>query len=309
MMGKINKKIALGVLALLSVIICVAISSFIPFTFSLETIKTKKFITNELLIAAIVIISMVSTIFIGQASNAQNECSRLAKARAAFFLSVDKITNISAFYQWVKEVLQPNDIHAIYERKLKELGIEDFTVLDLEIDEIEQLLNKAGQFNDKHYKGLSKEQIKLVKNIKHGKYKVNLVDPSYYITVKNISGNRTVTEKASKEMTKKSAYLTYSVISKLTMTIVTSCIFASLAKDVLVEQEIAESLMTFGSRMFSMISSAFMGYLVGCQINDIDAEYIEMRSMVHNQFLQDKTFTPKTIEEIAKEEYEKQQES
>lgn len=306
MIKRLNKKIVLGVFALFSVIACITVSSFIPFTFDPEQIKTTKFITNEILICAITIISMVSTIFIGQASNAQNERSRLAKARSEFFASVAKIVNISKFFQWVKRILQPADIKAMYERKMREFGIEDDSVLNLEVFEIKQLVNKAGTFNGRYYRGLSKEQVKVLIKIKEGKYKVILVDPVYYITVKSISGNKTITEKSSSESKKKAAFLSFSIASKLIMTILIGMIFAALARDFLGKQDVNEALMNFGSRMFALVSSAFMGYIVGCQINDIDAEYIEMRTIVHKQFLQDETFVEKTNEELAKEEFEKE---
>ena len=46
-----------------------------------------------------------------------------------------------------------------------------------------------------------------------------------------------------------------------------------------------------------------MGYLVGCQMNDIDAEYIEMRIAVQNMFLQDKEFKPMDQQEEAKQAF------
>lgn len=307
-MGKqLNKKIILGVAALLSVIACIAVSSFVPFNFSLEYITSNKFITNELIIVAIVITTMVSTIFIGQASNAQNEKSKLAKARVNFFHTVSQITDLNKFFQWIKQVLQPSDIKSIYERKMREAGIEDFSVVDLEVYEIDQLLNRPQKFKEKYYKGLSHEQIKLIKKIKNGGYKITLVDPTYYITAKNLGGNKTISERSSSESLKKGSYLSFSIISKVVMTIFVGVIFGSLVKDTITGQDIEESLLTFASRIMSMISSAFMGYIVGCQINDIDAEYIEMRSIVHNEFLQDNGFVAKSTEELAKEEFIKRE--
>lgn len=302
----LNKKIVLGVLSLVSVLLCTTISSFLPFTFKPENIFSSEFLTNELIICAIVIITMVSSIFIGQASNAQNPNSNIAKARVKFFETCSKIEDINKFFQWVKTVLQPSDIKAMNERRMREVGIEDYSVLELDIPDIESLENKSQKIDGKPYKGLSKKQIEVVKKIKLGEYKITLVDPTYYITVKNIDGNKTITEKASKEQAKKGIYLSYSIISKVIMTIFIGMIFASLAKDTIEGQDIATSIMTFGSRLFSMISCMYMGYVTGCQINDIDAEYIQMRSIVHSQFLQDKAFIPKTIKEIAQIEYEKE---
>ena len=80
-------------------------------------------------------------------------------------------------------------------------------------------------------------------------------------------------------------------------------IFASLMKDLSDSVDTASAIWKFISRVWAMASSAFMGYLVGNQMNDIDAEYIEMRIMVQNMFIQDKTFVPLSQQEIAKEEF------
>ena len=44
------------------------------------------------------------------------------------------------------------------------------------------------------------------------------------------------------------------------------------------------------SRMFSFASSSFLGYLLGCKLNDLDAFYIKKRIDVHIQFREDKVF-------------------
>ena len=64
-------------------------------------------------------------------------------------------------------------------------------------------------------------------------------------------------------------------------------IFAALVRDMNAEMDKAAAWAKFFSRLWAMISSSFMGYLVGTQINDIDAEYVEMRVQVHTRYLQD----------------------
>ena len=135
-----NKKIILGVFSLILCIFLIIVCSFFPFIIDPSKWQTTEFLTDELIIIAIVIFALVSTMFIGQASNAQNEGSNLAKARASFFESLKCITNINYFNQWVKKVLQPNDVKIMKERILKEYNIEDFSVIDLEYSELNSLL-------------------------------------------------------------------------------------------------------------------------------------------------------------------------
>lgn len=298
-----NRKILLGVSSLLICIVLIAVCSFVPFVIDPKQWQTVEFLTDELIIVAIVIFSMVASMFIGQAGNAQNENSNLAKSRVSFFASIVQITNINAFNQWIKKVMQPNDIQAMKERIMRQVGIEDFSVLKLEYNEIKALLETPQKYGEHYYKGLSKEQIDTIIKIKHGKYKVELVEPEYYLSVKNLIDSRTITERSSKEGLKKGLYLTRSIVSRVTLTVLTAMIFASLMRDVAAEGDVAEATLKFISRLWAMISSSFMGYIVGCQINDIDAEYINMRVTVHNMFLQDHDFKPMDSQEEAKQEF------
>lgn len=301
----VNRKILLGISSLVICIALIAVCSFVPFIIDPSRWQTTEFLTDELIIVAIVMFAMVSAMFIGQTSNAQNENSNLAKSRSRFFNSIQLVTNINAFNQWVRKVLQPKDIKNMQERLMRQAGIEDFSVLSLEYEQIRSLLETPQKYNDRYYKGLSKEQINTIINIKNGKYKVFLVEPDYYLSVKNLIDSRTITERSSKEGLKKGLYLTKSIVSRVILTVITAMIFASLMRDLNAEKDIALAAMKFISRLWAMISSTFMGYFVGCQINDIDAEYIDMRVTVHNMFLQDKTFVPLDQQQEAKEQFEK----
>lgn len=299
----VNKKLLLGVTSLFICVLTIAVSSFVPFIIDPTQWQTTKFLTNELIICAIVIFSMVAALFIGQTGNAENDKSRIAKARVSFFETIGKISDINGFSQWVRKVMQPEDIKIMQEREMRSIGIEDFSILKLEHNEIKALLETPQKYNGRFYKGLSKEQIKALLKLKNGENKIKLVAPEYYLSVKNILVNKTITERSSSESYKKGLFLFQSIMSRLVITVVTAMIFASLARDLATNTNVAESLYTFASRMWAMISSVFMGYLLGCQMNDIDAEYIEMRVMVHRKYLQDKTFVPKTQQELAKEEF------
>lgn len=298
-----NRKILLGVTSLFTCIVLIAICSFVPFIIDPKRWQTTEFLTDELIIVAIVIFSMVSTMFIGQASNAQNEESNIAKARVKFFDSVKKVTNINAFNQWVRKSFQPKDVKSMHERIMRQVGISDFRVLSLEYSEVRALLETPQKYGERYYKGLSKKQIDTIIAIKDGKYKITFVEPEYYLSVKNLIDPRTISERSSKESLKKSLYLTRSIVSRVTLTVVTAMIFASLMRDLTDTMDAAEAAMKFISRLWAMISSSFMGYIVGCQINDIDAEYIEMRVTVHNMFIQDKDFVPDDEQEEAKKEF------
>ena len=90
----------------------------------------------------------------------------------------------------------------------------------------------------------------------------------------------------------------------MVVTVITSMIFASLVYDSTnggVQQ--AEAWMKFISRLFALSTSCFMGYMVGVQTNNIDADSINDKVIVLRKYMQDTTFVAKTRDELAKEEF------
>lgn len=299
-----NKKIILGVSAIIVACTFIGITSFIPFIITGEKLGSEKFWTDELIIIAITIFAMISALFIGQAGNAQDSKSKLAKSKVKFMESAAQITNINAFCQWVKKVLQPQDIRSMKERELRKHGIDDYSVLELSDAEIKALANDAQKYNGRYYSQISQEQADFILKLKDGVKKIKLVEPEYYLSVSSIENDKTDSEKSGRESTKKNITLTFSIVSKILIALIPAMIFAALARDLSGEGvDQAEAWATFCSRMISMISSAFMGYLVGCQMNDIDADYIFLRTRVHQKFLQDKTFVPLTQQQQAREDF------
>ena len=300
-----NRKIILGVTALLILIVVIFLFSFIPYTISSAHLKEPSFMTDLLMLCVITIFAMVGTIFIGQASNAQNPKSKIAKATVEFLTSKIEVLKQGQlkFKQWIVNVLQVKDKNIIIERTLNEHGIDDHDVLKLSISEIRNL-TKAQKYNGVFYDELTQEQIDLLISIKEKGLKVKFVAPEYYLSVQGIKDTRTVSERSMEEGTKKGRLVFTSIVSKLLLTISFSVIFALFVKDVTEGNysgaEVASKLF---ARLFAFFTSVFMGYLVGCQINDIDAEYVEMRTGVHTDFLEDKSFVAKDIKEIAKEHF------
>lgn len=301
-----NRKILLGVFTILIAAIFIAITSFVPFIIQPENIGTAKFWTDELIIIAITILSLFSAMFVGQASNAQNSKSQIASAKVRFIESIKKIDNRSAFSQWIKKVLQPKDIESIKERELRNLGIDDYTILKLEDAQIKSLAENPQKFNGRYYGKIDKKKVKSILAIKEGVKKVYLVEPGYYLTVSSLDSDKTTSEKSGREQKVKTIRLVVSVISKIILTLIPAMIFAMFVKETVEGAEegmLAEAAARFASRMFALVNSAFFGYMVGCQMNDIDADYINLKSDVHAEFAEDKDFVALDQQELAKQEY------
>lgn len=312
----VNKKVLLGIFSILMCLGLIIVSSFVPFLIDPRQWQTKQFLTDELIICAIVIISMVSVMFIGQAGNAQNADSRIAKARVEFFKSLETVIarGVNAFRQWIRKVLQPEDVQVIKERRLRHIGIDDVLILELDNQQLLELTKAAQRYaienadnerdrKGRYFKRIEMEQYKAIIKIKNAGFQMRFVEPEYYLSVKNLTDTRTVSERAVNEGKKKRFFLSSSIISKLAITLVSAMIFASLVRDLTQSVDQAAAWAKFLSRVWAMLSSSFMGYIVGVQMNDIDAEYIEMRIQVHTRYLQDNGFKPMSQQEEAKKEF------
>ena len=298
-----NRKIILGILMIVFAGVFIGITSFIPFIITKEKLASAKFWTDELIIIAVTILSMVSAMFVGQASNAQDARSEIARAKVAFMSSVTTVT-INAFCQWVKKVLQPNDIQAVKERELRKIGVDDYTILKLQDNEIRALAENAQKYGDRYYSQLSLKQVEAILILKDGVKRIHLVEPEYYLTVSSIESDKTTSEKSGREQFVKTVRLTFSIASKIVLALIPAVIFAALARDLSQDAvDKAEAWATFIARMFALISSAFFGYIIGCQMNDIDADYINLKVSTHKKFKEDTDFHPLSQQELAKKEF------
>lgn len=297
-----NKKVVLGIFSSIVAAIVIGVTSFFPFILDFNNLG-KEFITNEIIIIAITISGMISWIFISQAINAKDKESNLAKAKVRFMETFKLITNRNSFKQWVKRVLQPKDLLAIKVRKLRSLGIDKDEYLDLSIPEIKALLDTPQKYNNIWFKSLTKEQVQGLIKIKTNRKQIVLVEPEYYLTFNNIESEKTISEKSGNEGKKKASIVSLDLIGKIVATVTTAVVFGSLLLDANSGIGMEQAWLNFAARMWALISSSFFGFTIGAKINDIDAEYIGMRSEVHIQFSEDKTFVPLSYEEEAKEQF------
>lgn len=299
-----NKKILLGVGALICFVGIIALCSFFPFVIDPTRWQTAEFLSDELIIVAIVIFSMVCLMMISQASNAMNPKSKIAMSRVKFAASVRRIFDgqrISSFGQWVRKALQPNDTRTAKERMIARAGIDDMSVLDLEDAEVKSLVGMPQKYGERFYKSITRKQCSDILRAKRVKFA--LVDPSYYLSCEKRASDKTPTEQSAQENRKKGTLLTWSILSKVVVTIVVAMIFTSLVYDTATGADAAKAWMKFGTRMMSFASSSFMGYNIGCQMNDIDAYYIDLKCLVHDEFFEDGAFKPKTQQEEARDEF------
>lgn len=302
----INRKVALGIGVMLAIVAIIGISSFFPFIIDPTTWQTMDFLTKEIIVVVITIAGMVTSMFIGQAKNADDDRSEIARARRRFQENLAKISDRAAFKQWVRDVLEPADKDRKKKRLMEKHGITQEEVFGLEINEIKELVGKPQKYGDRFFHSITEEQRDFILRYKEGRYSIDFVSPEYYLTVSSINNDKTISEKAGKETKTKTILLTTQMVSKIVRGLIIAITFASLVYDSTKGGDAgsqATAWMTFASRIFSLLTATFSGYQVGSKTNDIEADYINMRCDVQEEYLQDKSYKAKTEQELAKEEF------
>ena len=278
-----NKKITLGLSTLAFILAVVIVSSFWPFILDPSRITTTEFITDTLINAAITISVTISMMFVSQAANAANPLSEIARSKVTFKESLATVTDHTSFYEWIKKKLQPRDRTDLAEKGMLRLGV-PFSVWGL-TDEETQTLTIPQEINGVQYKAITEKQIKAVIKLRRRVARTKFVDPSYYTTHRSFSSEKNLSQIAANENTKKILTVLFHLGAKMTAVFVGSAILGSLVRDLTQDGgSTAQAWMRFLSRMFAFCSSTYLGYLLGCKINDLDAFYILKRVEVHKLY-------------------------
>lgn len=286
-----NKKLVLGAFSVLLIFAIIVVSSFWPFLLDPNRIMTKTFLTDELIITAIVLSVTILLAFMAQASNAANKDSEIARAKVEFRASLSAIPVLSNLYQWIKKVLQPRDREEIAEREMNKL-LMPVSIYYMEESEILSL-TEPQKIGDTYYKAYPLEKLKKVIKLKKKLAKMKFVKPGYYTTVNRIEAKKNHSEIANGESMKKMATIVSNLLFRVLTTWIAASIMGSLIRDMAQDGgSSAQAWMRFLSRAFAFGSSSFLGYMLGCKMNDLDAFYIRKRIEVHKMFLEDKSFVP-----------------
>lgn len=182
------------------------------------------------------------------------------------------------------------------------IGVDDMSILKLSESEIRALRDTAQKYGDEFYPALNKDQVATCISVKKG-VKVRFPVPEVYLSARAVLDDRTPSERLSNEGSKKRNYALVSIISKVVITLIISVIFTMFVKDVTSEMDAAEAAGKFAVRMMNLCTSGFMGFIVGGQLNDIDAEYVDLRVEVFEEYLADKDFKPISVKEEAREQF------
>lgn len=304
-----NKKLLLGLLAMIFGVVVIVITSIIPLIIDPSKWNSAGFISDLIINCAIVIMAMVGMIMVGTSYNAMQKESNIARAIVMFNQSVSELVSprINDFIQWISAVLEPTDQKDTYKKALRSVKITNLNYLDLSIPQLKALLKEPLKLDNVYFDILTNKQYKVLTDIKNGKYEINFVDAWDWTKNSKYDIEKNHSEKQSSRQKKKTSVMVFQIMGRVFIVIALSLIATALAKDTTAELGVAEIAYKLIARLFNFFTSAFMGFGVGCMINDFDAEYLLDKVEVQKMFVSDKEFKPKTEQELARERFVKYQ--
>ncbi|WP_322155004.1 hypothetical protein [Paratractidigestivibacter sp.] len=311
----LNKKVLYGVMTLMLIMLCIVISSFLPFVIDPSQWKTKAFLTKEIIIVIVILAVMGTTSLTASASNMSDARSQIAQAKVRFRSIMDSGIKgrKSAFKQWVKAVLEPADAREKRDRLAAKVGFNNYdsTYLDalmsLDGETLEKLLDGPLALEDgRKFHQLTKKQYRFVLKWLDGDYSIRFVPATYYLTASRVDSQKTRSEKAGNEKSATGILMVSDIMFHAIRSVLSAMIFASLVYETASgagdAEAVATAWITFASRLTAFGTSLFSGYLLGCKLNDLNADYINLRSDILEEFVADTAFRPKTEAELIDDE-------
>ena len=323
-----SKRALISFLSVIACIVLIIVMSIVQAEFEWGAFKETAYWVNLIISCALTIFGMISGQQIGDDINRNNVKGQyrisLSNYKTKFKLIDDK--KLFAYFEDWLTFFRERKLKKKIETILKDNGIHQLEVLDLDVSELSELSN-AGfrkdwtltEFKEKYFNaqsGLSvtyflsytQEQIELIKKCKTGAVKVSELSSSFFLDAFT-KIDKDMWESSARAEKKKGLYIGTNYTYRLIILIIVNVIFTGIMPG-LQDADARTIWLTLISRMFALTMAVIWGIYIGMEIVKIDILYIDYKTLILSQYFDEcesKIFTPKTIEEKAKLLYEKRQ--
>lgn len=318
----VTKKTLFTGLSIIAGVGLIAIISFLNAVFSPEKLKTWTYWAEVAISVGICIYGMVTGLQLGDDLSRTNQKGAFKKVVAKYFdiyslICAEGKKYFAFFSDWLtvyKERLLKNK----QEEVLKSYGVYQMEVLCLDRNELDSLTQPykkdwhetqfVGKFKDDttYFLSYTEEQIAAIKACMDGQIKVSDIPHTFFESVYD-STAKDMWESAAHAEKKKALYIVWNYAYKIAALIAMSILLNGLIPG---SKDGAAGLLSFGGRLITLITSVIWGIYVGYEVVKIEVTYIEFKTIILNQFyteVETKVFVPKTLEEKAKEAYDKKE--
>ena len=162
-----------------------------------------------------------------------------------------------------------------------------------------------------YFKALTHEQIRACNDVLSGRVVVHKLPDSYFLYVDGKS-SATFYDQAHSEARDNAIFLITRLMYKIFIgfvitSIFTSLIISKLSDDITTREYVIKALISVFARTFNAISSVYWGFQIGQEQVYRQCYYINGKTQFLELFNADTTFVPKSLQELAKEDYESEQ--
>ena len=159
-----------------------------------------------------------------------------------------------------------------------------------------------------YFKALTHEQIRACNDVLSGKVTVHKL-PDFYFLYAEGKSNATFYDQAYNQTRDNAIFLisrlAYKIFIGFVITsIFTSLVISKLSDDIATREYVIKALVTVFARLFNAISSVYWGFQIGQEQVYRQCYYISGKTQFLELFDADVTFAPKSLQELAKEDYE-----
>ena len=320
---KMSKKTLFSMLSVLVCLVLIVVLSFTGAIFNPEVLKNLTYWINVILSCAICIFGMITGQQMGDdmsRNNPQGQFRMSLKKYSANYKKVDENKKSSYFEDWL-DLYRQKKIFRKMRRILKDNGVHQMEVLDLDLSELSNLLSpwkkewehtphyekyKVGEESITYFLSYTEEQIEVIKYCLKGEVKVSYLPQSFFMDALNQS-EKDMWESAATSSAKKNLYLGSSYAYRLLALVAVSIVFAGLQPQSYDQYNITVAIINFVSRIFTLTMAVIWGIYIGFELVKIDISFIDFKSDILGQYSNEYDsgeFKPESLEDRAKRIYE-----
>lgn len=323
----VTKKSIYSIASVLAITILIVILSVFQAGFDSQFWKDVDYWINLAILIAISIFGMMTGQQIGDDTSRNNPEGRFRRSLMKYstqFENVDGKKLFSYFEDWL-ELYREKRLYRKIRSTLKDNGIHQMEVLDLDLLDLNNLKKfwikdwNGTMHYDKYYDeekcqsityfmSYTDEQIEVIKSCLRGEIKISKLSANFFTDALN-AYEKDMWESAAHSSQKKNSYLTVNTTSRLITLIMFSFVISGIQPAIDGDLQISSILLNLGNRIFTMITSIVWGAYIGMELVKIDNAYLDFKTSILSLYEEEYDkgeFTPKTLEQVAKEKYEKE---
>lgn len=311
----VTKKTAYSVSSVVICIFLIIVMSITQATFDSSLLKTVNFWIDFVILSGLSIYGMIAGQQAGDDVSRNNPNGAFRNSLKRFSIAFEKLDNLKlfAYFEDWLEIYREKKLRRKIEGMLKDHGIHQMEVLDLDISELHNLekpFKKEWLGKEKeptYFLTYTKEQIEVIEYCLAGKVKVSKLPRTFFVDAFYHS-EKDMWESAAKSSKKKGRFLSvnyaYKIIALLAISILSAGLVPGGFND---SAKQAAMWLTLAKRIFCVMSAFIWGMFVGFELVKIDISYLDYKTDVLNLYYQEhelKIFVPKSVEERAKLDYD-----